>query len=224
MTLNQENSLSKKSIEQFKYIHEKQRAFIACNGPSLNDIKSLDGEIVFALNRGYLNKRLKSKYLVFVDRMLATEFASEIPYHNFDAVFTSKGLYDDKIIYANNVYPIRGRHLKASIHFQTDISRPTYGGGTVTFLAMQIAYYMGIHNLYMIGMDHYRHPNDIKHFIKNYFRMANWNTPKINKIETSYSLAKYRFWRSGRSIYNASTHTYLSKKVLPRINLEDVLG
>jgi hypothetical protein len=208
-------------LAKFNDVHYNKRAFIACNGPSLNDVKSLEGEIVFALNRGYINKRLNPKYLVFVDRGLANEFAKEIPYHEFEAVFTSKGLYDDRIIYASNVYPIKGAHLKRAIKFSEDITKPVFGGGTVTYLAIQIAYYMGINKLYLIGLDHYRNENDIKHFMKNYFGVAKWNTPKLNKIEACYGLARFYYESNGKEICNASSHTYL--KELPRVNLEDII-
>jgi hypothetical protein len=50
-------------LEIFKDAHANQRAFIACSGPSLNTVpvKKLNGEIVFALNRGYL-KLLSSNH------------------------------------------------------------------------------------------------------------------------------------------------------------------
>lgn len=207
-------------INIFKDIHAKDRAFILCNGDSLNRTPDLSNEITIGLNRGY--KARIPKYLVVVDRGIAISIKDEIPWKEISAIFTSKGLFDDEIINYPNVFTIRGTNGKRK--FSRDISKPTYGGGTVTYLAIQIAYYMGVHHLYMVGLDHYKDKDTIKHFAPDYFKdNVTWNKPNIEKIEQSYKIAVKEFNIDNRTIYNASTYTYLPESIIPRIDLGEVL-
>lgn len=211
------NKSTIQKIKTLENLYSNKRAFIICNGPSLKytPVSLLNGEITFALNRGYLKKGLPITYLVSVDRPIATQYWQEIMNVECEGIFTSWGLYRDRVIFGENVYPIRGTYgIKK---FSRDITRPTYGGGTVTYLAMQIAYYMGITNLFLVGMDHYKNPDDVKHFSDRYFDSNTiWDKPKLQKIEESYSMARRAYEADGREIYNLSLTTSLSSGIIPK--------
>ena len=90
-------------------------------------------------------------------------------------------------------------------------------GGTVTFAALQIAYYLGFSKVVIIGMDHkfsftgkpnasaYMDGADENHFASNYFGFGqSWDNPDLVRSEASYSLAKEIFESEGRSIIDAT--------------------
>ena len=195
-------------MNQFKNKHRGQRCIIACNGPGLNDIDMslLDGEIVIALNRGYLKKDMPITYMVVVNRKVEDQWGDEINKLGAKAVF-SNSLSGSHILQFSPDVP----------SFQTDITKQMWQGHTVTYVALQIAYYMGFSKVGLIGCDHnFPHMgrklvgDDINHFDPNYFPDgARWDLPNLARTELAYSLAKKAFESAGRHLYNCSTFTKL---------------
>ena len=104
-----------------------------------------------------------------------------------------------------------------SVKFSNDISVGVGIGGTVTYTALQFAYYMGANPVILFGVDHFfsskGHANqlvvgklhDIDHFDKNYFgKGVKWNLPDLSESERAYSYAKYAFEANGRIVYDAT--------------------
>jgi hypothetical protein len=86
---------------------------------------------------------------------------------------------------------------------------------------MQLAYYLGFTEVYLIGMDFsYKiretdkptegttllsQEDDINHFHPDYFgKGKKWHDPKLHNVAKNYKLAKEIFETSGRKIYNAT--------------------
>ncbi|MCP4219026.1 MAG: hypothetical protein GY765_30610, partial [bacterium] len=66
--------------------------------------------------------------------------------------------------------PWREEHsrLGMDMKFSEDASIATYGGDTVTFTALQIAYHLGLREVYLIGCDHdYKVPQRYADFNKD---------------------------------------------------------
>jgi hypothetical protein len=215
-------------VLRFKDIHRGKRGFIACNGPSLNDIDvtKLEGEIVFGLNRGYLKEGLPITYLVTIDGLIENQFRREFESYRCKAKFSHS---------LNN--SIRLWWTGDKPKFSTDISKPIWQGHSVTNVALQIAYYMGLSPVYIIGMDHFidysttkkvdgkfvNPTEDPNHFDPNYFTGdVKYNHQNLERVELGYSLAKEAFEKDGRKLYNASTKTALSDGIIPRANFEDI--
>ena len=110
-----------------------------------------------------------------------------------------------------------------------------WSGGTVTFTALQIAYYMGFEKVILIGVDHsYKHvgnPNDEmtadgpdpNHFDPSYFgKGTRWNLPDLALSEKAYVLASKAFEADGRHIINATQGGML--EIFPRASLEAALA
>ena len=98
-----------------------------------------------------------------------------------------------------------------------DIAEGVREGGTVTFAALQIAFYLGFSEVIIIGLDHrYDYvgkPNesskvegpDINHFSSNYFGFGqSWDNPDLAKSEQSYRVAKLEYEKVGRQILDAT--------------------
>lgn len=221
-----------KKLSKFKNIHKGKRAFIACNGPSLNDIDvtKLKNDTVFGLNRGYMKKGLDIDYLVVIARPVIEQFSQEILRVPCEALFCNR-------VTGEHVYSMRWRGDIP--FFQTDLTKPMWQGHTVTYVAMQLAYYMGMSPVYCIGMDHeFKYDNtkkntegpglinvgdDLNHFDPNYFGDGTiWLSQDKRHVEIAYRLARKTFNDNGREIYNASTYTILSEDILPRVDFNDI--
>ena len=100
--------------------------------------------------------------------------------------------------------------------FCTDIAAGVHEGWTVTYAALQIAYYLGFTQVVIVGMDHrYTYqgqPNethllkgeDPNHFAPGYFGGQRWDNPDLAHSEESYQLARKVFEADGRRIIDAT--------------------
>ncbi|MHA1949602.1 MAG: hypothetical protein ACW99G_07960 [Candidatus Thorarchaeota archaeon] len=215
-------------IAKFKGRHRGERGFIACNGPSLNgiDTKRLDGEIVFGLNRGYLKKDLHITYLVTIDDLIENQFREEMENFECEAKFSHSLRNSYKLYWTHDVPK-----------FSPSIAVPIWQGHSVTNVALQVAFYMGFKEIYIIGMDHFidysetekvggkfiNKGGDLNHFDPNYFAgEVKYNNQNLERVELGYKLAREYYEGSGRKLYNASTKTKLSEDIIPRIDFESI--
>lgn len=210
-------------MNKYKNLHKGERAIIACNGPSLNDVdfSLIKDEVIFGLNRGYLKKEMPITYLVVVNDLVIKQFREEI-----ERQFV-------KEIFGYNI----GIPLKFTSdvpNFEPDITQPIWQGHTVTYVALQIAYYMGFTNVALIGCDHdYQFEgkfnqkivskgNDVNHFDKNYFgKGVEWHAPNLPRTELAYLLAREYYEAHNRKIYNCSSKTKLD--IFEKLSLEQWL-
>lgn len=119
--------------------------------------------------------------------------------------------------------------------FSRDASRGICEGYTVTYVAMQLAYYMGFSEVILVGVDHkfavQGKPNqlvestgaDASHFDPRYFAQGfKWQLPDLDNSEISYTLARDMFERSGRRIVDATVGGALD--IFPKVQLEQILS
>jgi len=118
--------------------------------------------------------------------------------------------------------------------FSRDASRGIWEGHTVTYVAMQLAYYMGFSKVILVGVDHRfavdGKPNqlvesagpDASHFDPRYFaKGTKWQLPDLENSEVSYRLARDAFEADGRQILDATVGGALT--VFPKVSLEEAL-
>lgn len=208
----------KSSLELFRNRHFGERAVLVANGPSLNgmDLSFLRNEIVIGLNKIYLGFRkfhFYPKYYVAVNKKVIEQSAHEIENLNCVRFISDRGLGLVKASPLTHFINTQSPNQR----FCKDISAGVHEGWTVTYAAMQIAYYLGIKQLILIGMDHrYEYvgdPNestviegdDPNHFATNYFGHGQrWDNPDLKKSEESYNIAKDVFESDGREIFDCT--------------------
>ena len=101
--------------------------------------------------------------------------------------------------------------------FCGDITQGLEEGWTVTFAALQVAYFLGFKTVIIIGMDHdFKYqggPNesrimrgaDPNHFSPDYFADGQaWDNPDLIHSEESYRIARQVFESDGRQIIDAT--------------------
>ena len=201
--------------------HKGESCVIVCNGPSLNqmDLSFLKYHTVIGLNKiflGFRKFRFYPRYWVGVNKKIIEQSHSEIQSLNcvkFLSEHNSRGLIpEDALTYWVNTQSPYARFCK-------DITQGVHEGWTVTYAALQIAYYLGFKKVVIIGMDHsfkYKgnpneantmHKGDPNHFMTNYFDAGQqWDNPDLENSEASYQLAREIFELDGREIIDATVN------------------
>lgn len=212
-------------------LERKETCIIAANGPSLNnyDFDLVNRYPVFILNRGYLKKEITPRWLVVVNDLVIQQFREEILSQPVEKIFACSCIGNNEKVF----------HLKFTgdiPSFQPDITKPLWQGHTVTFVALQIAYWMGFRKVILIGLDHnyprakgkpsnklvVSNSEDLDHFDRNYFgRGIKWHLPNLERSELAYSIALDYYTKYGRKIINATPKSKL--KVFPIMELEEAI-
>ena len=230
--------LNRRRLSQYANRHIGQRCFIIGNGPSINslDVRKLRGEICFSMNRGYL---------------LFDRIGEETTYHvTVNTTVLRQWPHEIALIGSTKFIPWGGRHWLAPgddvlllggpvkdtpPRFCQDIRNDFWAGATVTYVAMQIAYFMGFQHVFLVGVDHRFKTNgdphslvkaigpDSNHFDPNYFSNGGeWNLPDLKTSELAYMLARHFYNRAGRSIIDATRNGALD--TFPKVDYDTLFN
>ena len=225
-------------IRAFHDHHRGKSCFVIGNGPSLKsmDLQRLNSRYVFGVNHIYLlfdRMRLDLSYHVVTDPR-AVQVA--LPQLRAQAWPTFVGwdaghqyLSDCSHVHFLRMLPSpSGRRVTDQVLFNRDITRGMWDGGTVTYAALQLAFYMGFETVYLIGIepttrDEAEGPGlspPMAHFDDRYpgFRRG----PDSLAMEIAYRLAKYAYRSSGRRILDATVNSRLG--VFETVSYEDALA
>ena len=222
-----------KKILALKDKHKGQRCFIIGNGPSIKDtdLTLLRNEVTFGSNRIYLlfdRIGFPTRYFVSVNRLVIEQCAQDImklpcpkfiSWHCRDLVSFTQ---DMMFLYS-----------RPEVSFHTDITSGVWEGATVTYVALQVAYYLGFDKVILVGVDHsfttqgkphatvVSQGDDPNHFDPQYFGKGfRWQLPDLEMSELAYRMAKFHFERVGREIVDATIGGKL--QVFPKVNYQSL--
>ncbi len=221
-------------LREYKNIHRGKRCFIIGNGPSLKqmDLSLLKNEITFGMNRIYMvfqEMGFATSYYVCMNDLVVEQCAEDIARLQVPKFLSWRGRQwvnpDDNTQYLYTTY--------TGPHFSSDITGRVWESATVTFVALQLAYYMGFKTVYLIGVDHnfvtQGAPNttvisqgdDPNHFNPGYFGKGfRWQLPDLETSEIGYRMAKNAFAKDDRQVQDATIDGKL--KVFPKVNFTDL--
>ena len=222
-------------VQSYRDLHAGERCFILGNGPSLRemDLALLQDEITFGMNRIYLlfsEMGFETTYYLAINTLVIEQSASDIARLAMPKFITWRGRkwmeLLDNIAFLDTDYT-------PPANFATDMKGRIFEGSTVTYVAMQLAFYMGFQEVILIGVDHSFHtkgpPNTIvfageidqNHFSSDYFSKGyRWQLPDLEASEEAYKLAKFGFEDSGRQIFDATRGGKLA--IFPKIEFESL--
>lgn len=226
---------SPENIQKWQLLKNKyygKRCFIIGNGPSLNkhDLSSLQNEYTFGVNGIFYKTEemgFKPTFYVVEDNHVIDDNLEKIneyeclykffPLEHKKKIKTTKNIlyFDYECGFYNQNSPFYSKP-----RFSFDCSEYTYAGQTVTYTNLQIAYFLGFKEVYLIGMDFtYSVPtsthiqgntyiskeDDVNHFHPSYFgKGKKWHDPKLDRVALNFELANKVYNESGRKIYNLS--------------------
>ena len=197
-------------------IHKGETCLIVGNGPSLKKIPKdfLKKYPTFGTNRCYLH--FLPTYYVAINPLIVEQWLGDIMQLDVDAMFLPASLQiaGGSAHYLKSIY--------GPPFFSKDITEGIHEGFTVTYVCLQIAYFMGFSIVLLVGVDHrYEYqgmPNeeqlavgpDPNHFSLDYFTGGvKWNLPDLEMSEVSYRLAREAYEADGRRIVNLTPGTAL---------------
>jgi len=223
-----------KKIRALKDTHSGERCFIIGNGPSLKntDLTKLQNEFTFGMNRFYLafpELGFRTSLLLTVNDLVIEQCAEDIralPIPTFVSWRGRKWIQPaDNLHYLYTSYQLPG--------FSKDASGRLWEGATVTYVAMQLAFYMGFKQVVLIGVDHnfttQGKPNttvvsggdDPNHFNASYFGKGfRWQLPDLETSELAYTMAREAYQTAGREIIDATVGGKLT--VFPKVGYESL--
>lgn len=231
-------------LRGFENIYKDEACIIIGNGPSLNYVDFSKINVpTFAVNSFFLKSEDTGFFPTFYtveDKHVMSDNLEEIINYDVKNKFIAS-LYKDKLFHSPNVYFYdldlsfyRGK----DINFSKNASKKIFAGQTVTYVNMQLAYYMGFKTVYLIGMDfNYIKPegtivsgktwisqgDDPNHFSKDYFgKGKKYHDPQLDKVKLAYIHAKEVYESSNRRIINLTHEGKL--EVFQRQKFEDVFG
>jgi hypothetical protein len=205
----------------FHDIYKGQRCVIIANGPSLArmELGSLRTEITIGMNRIYLNfpaMAFETSFYVAINELVLDQFVKEIQALQMPKFlnWNRRRKFDER---KQNQYFLR-TGLNVQDQFSTDLTGTISSGGTVTYVALQLAYYMGFNEVVIIGLDHRYtekgtpnkeetrlETNDESHFHPNYFpKGSKWQLPDLYRSELAYVKARIAYESQGRRILDAT--------------------
>jgi hypothetical protein len=190
----------------FNNLHNKhvgETCIVVGNGPSLRNVPDefLCTYPTFGTNRIYL--RFTPDYYVAINPLVIDNNRDEI-----DLLMCPR--------FIRGGMGLGGYQLQRSsiAPFSFEPLKWVHEGWTVTYVCLQLAYWMGFTTVLLVGVDH-RYtfngkPNekrrmegdDPNHFDPDYFRGQEWNNPDLARSEDYYEIARDVYAQAGRRIVN----------------------
>lgn len=207
--------------------HFNERCFIVGTGPSLKhtNLSLIKDEIMMGVNNlfmGFADFNIKPKYWCVADAKIFEKYAYNLLYLPTTLFLTDGAgqlfLHNMKKYPSDSLAPYVLRPLsdmKTTKEFSTDIMKGV-NGGMVTLSCLQIAYYLGFKEVYLLGCDcsskgkHYDNKVDVKSkddYWEHFFKL--------------YDVCKKVYEADERKIYNATVGGNL--EVFERKLLEDII-
>jgi hypothetical protein len=210
--------------------HHGQRCFIIGNGPSLKqtDLSRLRRETTFGMNRFYMlfeELGFATTYFLSVNSLVIEQCAEDlrslalpkfVSWRSRDKIQPSADL-----IYLHTTY--------TGARFARDARGRLWEGATVTYVALQLAFHMGFHQVILIGVDHnfttQGKPNttvvsqgdDPNHFSPGYFGKGfRWQLPDLETSQRAYRMARQAYQQAGREVLDATVGGKLT--VFPKVD------
>jgi hypothetical protein len=246
-----EHILFKKSLKQsilpYRDKYKGKRCFIIGNGPSLNsmNLNLMKDDFVFCSNSFFLkfqNLDFKPNIITVEDHLVAEDNKREledldeiIKIFPFDLRKTI--VKDSNTIWIELRRAFKNINKEKTFKFNTK-SEIFYWGGTVLYMNLQLAAYMGFKEIYLIGVDlSYNIPKDAiingsvitsqsddpNHFDPVYFgKGKRWHIPETERMQVSFSTAYRELNKNGVKLFNATKGGNLQE--IPRVNYKDLFN
>lgn len=214
-----------RNLRKLRELHIGKRCFIIGNGPSLSasDLTQIhdSGYISFAFNRIFYifkDTSWRPTYYISQDEKMLAGCVNEVNAIKVKQKFIPiemEWYYD---IHLKNITPF---HIVTSKDvypdFSKDVSKYIANSATVVYTAIQFAVYMGIREIYLLGVDHHFHISQnangeivVDSTAKDYFMEA-YNKdkeqlyiPNPDKSTYTYIVARQYADAHGVKIYNAT--------------------
>lgn len=234
---------NEKKVNSYCGVHSGKRAFIIGNGPSLtpSDLDLLKDEITFAANKIYLlydQTIWRPTYYGVEDDLVLSQNFQEICQLKGPEKFLPINMLGycpkvDDALYLN----FRQESFYPDIpKVSNDAMKGLFWGSTIVYTLAQLAMFMGIKELYFIGMDFSFYvpeecinsekvivsTGEVNHFCKDYRKPGEkWSVPNTHLQQKAFEALRQFGEKNGVQIFNATRGGKL--EALERRNLDEVM-
>ena len=226
----------KNTLSTLKDQFYKKPVLIVGNGPSLNitpldDFKSAPSIGMNKIDLLYDKYEWRPNFVVCVNNLVVKQHWQKMLDSKVPIFLGWKCRW---------MLPFRARssfnffNLSPESLFQSDFSQIVGSGSTVTYTALQLAFYIGADPVIIVGVDHSfkvdgepqeiqkRKTDDVNHFHPDYFEKGQyWGVPNLVESEKEYELARNAFEQDGRRIFDATVGGRLN--VFEKINIKEAI-
>lgn len=230
-------SCSSGELSKYKGMFEGSPMLIVGNGPSLNitpldDFCSIPSIGMNKINLIFGRVEWRPNFIFCLNRHVLRQNQEFYFETNIPCVISWQARWFLKSAYRKSMHFFYNNFTR---EFSTDITSGFGIGGTVTYSALQFAYYLGCDPVILVGVDHSfasKGPanklvvgasDDENHFDKNYFgKGIKWNLPDLEESERAYLNAKMAFEKDGRKVYDATINGKLN--VFEKISIDNAIN
>ena len=210
---------NKAQLEAWRDRFAGERCFVVGNGPSLRntDLSKLNGEFTLGMNRIYLafdEYDFKTSCLVSVNDLVLEQCHQDIAALEIPKFITWRARH---FFEASNETLFLDTDYTLPEDFNGDATGRLFEGFTVTYVCLQLAYFMGFSQAILIGVDHNfatkgpanavvtSEGDDPNHFSAQYFGKGfRWQLPDLEGSERAYRFARDAYETDGRQILDAT--------------------
>lgn len=212
--------------KKLKNVFAGERCFIIGNGPSLtvNDLEKVKNEITMGCN-GIIDLAKicdwKPTCFFFEDSIFVRDRIKNreqleilLGYCKYAFTTLKNNLYEKYDMQYEKLYYLYPYRILGNMFFSNDISEKIYSAGTTLYTMMQVAVYMGIKEIYLLGVDFSFHREVdsngkiiVNKDVKNHMEMmeqVNEGLYDKNIILKGYECALNYMNEHGIGIYNAT--------------------
>jgi len=199
---------SRRLLRAWKDKEQGKRGLILCNGPSLNQVdfeavaEAQSGVVVIGLNKVNLlfnRTKMRPDYIAAVNPFVLEQNA---PFYNETKIPLFLGHRGTSWVKSSRTL-VAFFHETSGCPFVRDVSGSLAGGATVTYVALQLAFHLGLRDVALVGCDHSftaqgaanqtvaSGSKDPDHFDPHYFAGGQpWQLPDLVASEHAYAMAQ----------------------------------
>lgn len=225
-----------RKLETLRDTHAGEQCVIIGNGPSLKntDLSRLKNVFSIGMNRFYMafpDLGFTTSLMLTVNDLVIEQCAEDLRQLPIPTFVSWRG--------RKHIQPAPNLHYLYTSYimprFNGNATGRLWEGATVTFVAMQLAYFLGFRQVILIGVDHNfttkGTPNttvvstgdDPNHFHPGYFGQGfRWQLPDLETSEIAYRMAKVAYQKDGREILDATVGGKLT--VFPKVDFNTILA
>ena len=222
-------------IKELKDKHKGERCFVIGTGPSLNktDFKLIKDEILFGVNtlyRGHKTFNINPQYYACSDYRIWRVHDAELLQLDTTLFLVSSVTSEyrkqhNHYLRTEKYHPLIITHrgvMYDAKKFSTNLEEGTYNGNTIIIdLPLQICFYMGFSEVYLLGCDH--DYSGMHRF--DGLQSEGSNTPIVRGdwsiVDANYELCKQTYEKANRKIYNSTVGGKL--EIFEHRRLEDIV-
>lgn len=222
-------------LEALRGAYKDRPLLIVGNGPSLNhtpldEFQSIPSIGMNKIDLIYPRVSWRPTMVLCVNNMVVKQHSDVFEKSNIPIYLAWKSRW-----FARRTESSRIRYFNTSLDdsFSTDITCRVGSGVTVTYMALQFAYFTCANPVIIVGVDHSfdktgdhvyerRTGPDNNHFDPNYFASGTvWGLPNLDESEVAYARSREAFERAGRRVLDATVDGKLN--IFEKVQIEDAI-